>query len=225
MTTITAEQNPTITEARRLIRKHPGLSARSAMSWARGGIKFAAEWGDLEFDSNGVARIERDGFKIHAQYTPDEYPDASWLGDFSATWTEGAIKNPRGWTGDYLTTSDHYLPWYVPCNSAEEARQWYRKAGVSRHDAWLRGRQQNYEDLARLDDIELFDLKVTVSRAGVELATEYLGGIDLGTDLRGTDTNHEMAVTAVDLIDEALTAAKAALKELAVEFAKAARID
>ena len=70
----------------------------------------------------------------------EEHPDLSHLGEFKRQWEPGAI--PSGLDRDYKQ-------WFVPCNSGENARQWYRKHGWPKHTAWLKGQQQERGDLAR----------------------------------------------------------------------------
>lgn len=219
-----------IERARALRAAYPGLSASTRLAWARDEVKRNAEWPDLEFDSNMTARIKRDGFSIHVQYTYDEYPDTSWLGSFTDSWQPGAIKHLDGWHTDYYGTpyaqpDHHTFGWFIPGVNAEEARQWFCKAGHARHDAWLTGQRQARENYERSDNITVYDLKVTVFRSGVELGFDCLGGIDLGDDLPNVDANEQAVIMAIDSINGAIAEAKAAMKRVATEFVADATID
>jgi hypothetical protein len=156
-----------VAQAHKLLGQYPTMTASTRLRWARSAVEREQLWGDLEFDDNNTARIERDGFTIHIQYTYDEYPDCSWIGKFTDTWEPGAIKHLAGWTG-----SDHTQPlsqtygWFIPGNGADEAWAWYRQAGYARHDAWLTAQRQVRQDYERMDEITFYDLKVTVFRAG-----------------------------------------------------------
>lgn len=225
MTTITAPRG-IIAEAHELRRRYPTLGAATRLQWARANAERAKLWGDLEFDSHNTARIERDGFVIHVQYSYDEYPDVSWIGKFSDTWEPGAIKHLPGWCGNnYDRPNPGTYGWFIPANGAEEARRWYARAGYARHDAWLTAQRQVRSDYERMDQITFYDLKVTVFRAGVELAVDYLSGIDLGDDLSNVDTEEQAIIVAIDPIETALDAAKEHMQTLAIEFAKIAKID
>lgn len=219
-----------IARASELRATYPWLSAATRLSWARDETRRSAEWSDLEFDSNMTARITRDGFSVHVQYTYDEYPDVSFLGEYTDNWQPGAIKHLGGWHTSYDGTpygapDAHTYGWFIPANSAEEVRQWYRKAGHGRHDAWLAGQRQARKDYERRDDITVYVLKVTAYRAGVELGFDCVGGIDLGDDLPNIDANEQAAIMAIDSINSAIAEAKAAMKTIATEFVADATID
>jgi hypothetical protein len=228
MDTITCA--PTIVaEARNLRRRYPGMSAANRLRWARSSAETARLWGDLDFDTNLTARIERDGFSISVQYRYDQYPDISWLGTFTDNWGPSAIKHLPGWhhgpDGDYTEPDHRTFGWFIPGNSAEADRQWFTKAGYARHDAWLQGQRHARQDYERYNDITVYDLKVTVFRADIELAVDYLGGIDLGDDLPDVDSAEQAVIMAVDPIENALAEAKTAMKAIAAEFVRDATID
>lgn len=210
--------------------KYPTAAASTRIRWAREAAERLAQWGEIEFDSNGCARIERDGFSVSVQYTYDEYPDLSWIGEYTDDWQEGAIKHLPGWSqgydgSEYTHPDPRTYGWFIPAASAEEARRWYTSAGYSRHDAWVAGQRQARQDYERRDHITLYDLKVTVFRAGAELATEYLGGIDLGDDLDNVDVDEQRVIMAIDAVECAIGEAKAAMKRIAIEFVGDATID
>jgi hypothetical protein len=229
MTTTTAPRD-VITQAHELRRRHPTMDAATRLRWARSQAGYAELWSDLEFDANRTARIERDGFTVHVQYSYDDYPDRSWVGEFTDTWQPGAIKHLPGWHAgydgsEYTQPDPHTYGWFVPTNSAEADRRWFAKAGYARHDAWLTAQRNARRDYDRIEDITFYVLKVTVFRANVELAVEYLGGIDLGDDMRDVDSDEQAVIMATDSIQMALAEAKDAMKAIAAEFVRDATID
>jgi hypothetical protein len=220
----------TVAKAHDLLRRYPGMSAANRLRWARSDVERSRLWGDLEFDTNLTARIERDGFTVSVQYSYDQYPDISWMGHFTDDWVPGAIKHLPGWYpgydgNDYTRPNPRTFGWFVPGNSAEAIREWYGKAGYARHDAWLHGQRQTREDYERVDRITMYDLQVTVFRADVELAVDYLGSIDLGDDLSNVDAAEQAVIMAIDSIENALAEAKTAMKAIAAEFVRDATIN
>lgn len=203
--------------------KHQDLPASIRIRWARETAGIAALWDDLEFDFNGTARIERDGFSINVEYTIDSDADYSWLGEFTDRETTTTLKNPEAWDGSRVLGGVY--AYFEPANSAEDIRTWYRQNGHARHVAWVAGQRQIREDMNRARDLVVHELKVTVSHSGVELCTEYLGGVDLGNDLPNVDVNVAMVQSAIDPIVEALTSAKDAMKRIAIKFVGDATID
>jgi hypothetical protein len=229
MDTITAPEG-VIAAAHKLRRRFPGMNAANRLRCARADVERQQLWGDLEFDGNNTARIERDGFTVHVQYSYDEYPDQSWLGTFTDTWRPNAIKHLDGWRqgydgSEYTQPDPHTFGWFIPGNDPDETRQWFAKAGYARHAAWLEAQSQARQDYERIDDITLYVLKVTVFRSGVELAVDYLGGIDLGDDLPNVDANEQAVIMSIDSITTALAEAKTAMKTIATEFVRDATID
>jgi hypothetical protein len=80
---------------------------------------------------------------VSIKVEPDENPDLSYLGEFKREREPGAIPTNLG---------ERYMQWFVPCNSGEDARQWYREHGWPKHAAWLKGQQRAREVMARAND-------------------------------------------------------------------------
>ena len=165
---------------------------------------------ELGFDPSGErATFERDGFDLLVTVQPDDYTDLSWLGEFTDTREDGAIRNP-----DYGYTP-HVYEWFVPTYTAEQRRADLHAAGYSRGVADFLAREQVRQDAAMAVDYSEAVITVKARRAGVTLGTASVGGVGLGDDY--AEARRYIAETAEELTDEAITEARETLATLCPE--------
>lgn len=192
--------------------QYPGIPARTALAWARGDDKPRAGW---EWDTHGdTATIERDGFSLKLTIEYDDYPDTSYLGEWSDTFEPGAIA---------VTDDMRYRPaafridwkWFIPGISAEEHRRGLSAMGYARHTADCLARSYVLRDMRRLssDTFALYVVSVSASREGIELGSACIGGVDID-DTRDMQAQFEDIADDYGLIDEATSDARMSLKAL-----------
>jgi hypothetical protein len=160
-------------------------------------------WEGLNREGLPVADGIVNGYQVHVEIRWDSYaePDGSW----SDQWALGAVQSPEWRPGNYLHR------WYHPLNPAENARDYYHKAGRSRHDAWLTAQRQVLEDLVNDRDGSCYCVTATVHLHGVNLSESSLNGICVGPD---SDDEDYLLGVAVEVIRDALSEAEDALKRL-----------
>lgn len=187
-------------EYKALRSQYPYLSAKSALDWARS--KAAPQFWDIQkYVSTGNYANERrtfgrDGFTITVYLEVDEYPEYPF-GHFTSKPSNHAIINhPRD------RNSHKY---FVPEITFQDHFVGLRDTHYSKQDAYVLARKYVRDDMKRARDWSPYFLIVSVNRAGVELASESLGGID--------DLDHAWS-EAETQINEALATAQAKLNEL-----------
>lgn len=159
------------------------------------------EWKD--YDSR--ASFERDGFTFSVRVEPDDNADLSWVGEFTNSWETGAIKNPNYYAGQTYE-------WFVATYTYEERVGDLRASGRSRGVADAEARQAIQKDAAMAVDYQEYVIALSVKRAGVELTTEYLGGVGFGDSY--DDNRRYVAEVIAEMLDEAIENARTTLREL-----------
>lgn len=195
--------------------RQKGYPAHVALACARWDAR------PLELDWSGdVGTLERDGFEVRVTVTPDDWPrELGTFTDVRPDTYERAYRTP-GW--DALLEQSCGQLWHRPRDSRryyvpdtgtlEEHRRGYHGLGYSRHAAHVRAFEIIREDVRRAcsDDQVEYVVVVKVSRAGVELGSASLGGVDVDDGPR----DFEEILEDHGLIDEALEEARGALARL-----------
>jgi hypothetical protein len=178
--------------------------------------------GDMTADLPDV-----DGFTLRAVSTADECGTLEDLGygrflDSEEHWRTGyhvrphpdAIPNPHR---DSRNPSGGAL-WYVPAVTIRESAAWFRKSGEARGPAWEHARAMAEDELSRATDDYGPDVRVvtvTAYRAGVELASASVGGIEIAWDpIRRTSGDSYLDEVARDIAPEVIDEARATLARL-----------
>lgn len=123
--------------------------------------------------------IEMNGFEFRITFEADDlWHDFSWLGEYSNSPKDGAID--RKLKGDQDRNEYRY---FNPENSLEETREWYRKAGYSKHQAHEIAKHQileDYELAEKYNDGSLYFelMTVAVYYKGHKLGSASVGEID-----------------------------------------------
>lgn len=196
-----------------------GIPASVALTWARSAPALALDW-------NGAgdrAELERDGFAIVVRVEPDDIPPAE--ADFTDAapadpMMERLCRNPRAWDvdGEPLYGSGHYRYVVPACTSYADERAALHARGYSRHDADAIARRsvRQLVELLVSDDYTSSVVVVTASRAGVELGSDALGGVDI--DGRGSwqdaRSRLESVISDHEMIDGAIADARSTLQNL-----------
>jgi hypothetical protein len=103
-----------------------------------------------------VATTTRAGYDFRASWHYDDSPDTSWIGEFSDTPGEGAIEHSRNMGNTYK--------YFNPANPEYAEQEYKRMCGLN-DGSWI-----------------FVGLKVTVFRAGIELGSASLWGIESDSD-------------------------------------------
>lgn len=168
----------TLPERYRKIRaEHPGLSARTCLTWARSTPK-ALDWEHGRGRELQRAEWRESGFRIVATIEYDETGcGVDWLGEFHDKPTRGSIsvQAPRSWR----ETFTHY----VPANSYADHYKALRK-DHSRQEAHELARKYVLADAERLrqyadGDLSLLGCVVKVYRGEIRLGCSSVWGIDV----------------------------------------------
>ena len=199
-------------------KKHPRMPARMAIRNAR----YEAPTGE---DLYGVASSMVDsglydasdtwhvsGFDFEARVSVDECPDLSYLGEYTDTWEPGAIDRFHGKDNPYARVYRYFVP-STDRGTFEEHRTALRAMGYGKHEADTAARKIVREDFERAEAYNehewgMLVVTVTASRAGIELASDSIGGIESDYDAGA------LFDTLGDLEHEALTQARAAMAAL-----------
>ena len=141
---------------------------------------------------------KHDSFDIEIKTEIDEYPDTSWLGEFSNIWEIGAID--RGRTGHYTLNSYRY---FIPSSGCENFDK-----------KWDRAKKAKYMKMALQDHLYTENLNdgriwfkfitVTASLYGIELGFDCIGGIDSDYSIKKCVKDHGMVESAVAIAKEKL---------------------
>jgi hypothetical protein len=229
------ETRKQIAERYRAIRaEHPDMRARYAFSWAKREITdppLALDWQDYNrgMDSGKTATLERDGFQVNvkALYDYDSEPDVTFSNEPDAA---GSVEHPE-WRA-FMERTDGYgddpnygyrtpdvYRWITPNYvTVAENRDYYAQNGYSRNDANLKA-QSDIRQIALdaiSEDRNVFWIRVTVYREGVELGSDSLGGIDLGRFESDAKFERELSEAVEDngMIDTAISEANETLSRL-----------
>lgn len=221
---------------RSLRAQHPDLAALTLWRWATAPKPHSLEWDEDGSETVGTATI--DGWDVRAIITDDIYADASdTYGTLTDDYERGAFENPywREYHKDYgpglavdhdaYCRSRHHdesgaTRWYIDsADTFDELRAYYRKS-LTRHEAYTRALADYRE---RADDCRRFVsdrygngryafalVDVTVSLAGVEVATAGYGGYAWERDYR-KPLDPQLDAIVDDAVREALADAPRAV--------------
>lgn len=189
------------------------IGAKYLLLWARTPDAPAIDW------RNGRASLARDGFQIALRYECECDADLSYLGEFSRNpGAEGFRVDPDNLPGDGRDWPEYdgngRACFYVPMNSPRENARILRERGFPKHAADCAARRIMHDDAARLarywnGELSQYVLSVTVSRNGIELGSDHLGGIDCDGE--------EYFATCLEehgMVDNAIREARGALAQL-----------
>ena len=195
--------------------RQKGMGAKNALSLAkRGDPPFQLRWSDDE-----KVVLERDGFSVTVTWEPDQCDYGDYLGEFTDTWSEGVLENPRAnwhveetWRGRNERIpgwNNREWKWFLPQITEEEHYRDLCKYKFGKAEARRLAREYTEDALSRALEYQAWVVIVTASRDGIELASDALGGIDV-------DSFDELAWIVADhgMIEEAIERAKAALEKL-----------
>lgn len=199
---------------------HPTATASTLLTWARSNLKRKPfDWCD---DRHGMPRREweQDGYRLVAMVGLDEYGTVDWIGEFEYSGiSRGAV---RVRAPNNFRTDRHGCCFFAPAISYADHYKELRKLNFGRAEADLLARSYIKNDADRLrrycdGDLSLLRVGVTAYRAGVELGSASLHGIDVDS-MR----DPYLAEVALELTGEALAEAKATLAKLCPSKRKAA---
>jgi hypothetical protein len=189
---------------KRIRRKHTGIDASNAFRWAKQEEKETAREYDGSDIANGPVEITRGKFNVHISAEIDESPDYSYIGEYSMTWQEGAVRVPES------RYDRNVCKWFIPCNTETEHYQSLVNMKYGKTLARELARSYVKQDMARMDNLQSFVIIVRAYLNGVELGSDVLGGVDIGDDI-------DYLADAVDehgMIDNAVVEAETALAGL-----------
>lgn len=182
-----------------------GVPARWALDYAR------REQDAPRFEWSGdVGTLERDGFQLTAKVEPDYAADLSYLGEFTNTWSADAIRVPEEMR---YAPAAFKVGWeyFEPAISWAEHFRGLQAMGFPRHVADCLAREYNRRDMRAMTETETYVVTVTASRAGIELGSASLGGIDFLPKTSDRERYAYLDECAQDLMGEAIEEARANL--------------
>lgn len=188
-----------------------GVRAAAALEWARtrsNGVTF--QWAH---DDTG--ETTRDGFELRATVRADEWPELSYLGEFTNSPGPDTIAVPDGMRYAPAAFRVDYR-YFAPAIPWREQRAGLSRMGFPRHVADCLAREYNRRDMRAYVETETYAVTVTASRAGVELGSASMGGIGFLPDTDATDRETYIDEIATDLIGEVIDEARANLRALCV---------
>ncbi len=157
----------------REFRREHCISANLALAWARSRATNPL-YGELELDENGRAQVDVEGITFRISLQVDEYPDLSWLGEFTDKWSPDAIDRQAAGTcerGQYR--------YYLPCRDTVFDRQALSDGGHSRHAADCMARGYRLRDWRRMEGgITSFVVSVEVIADGQCIGSDVVGGVE-----------------------------------------------
>lgn len=119
-----------------------------------------------------------DGMIAQIKIVADEYPDLSWLGEFTDKYQEGAIDHHA----QLGYTDRRVFRWFVPCNTEQDHYKSLRGMGYTHLGALRMARKYVKQDYKRLvtygDYWHMTGVIVKLSIDGVEVAESSLWGIE-----------------------------------------------
>lgn len=139
----------------------------------------------------------KDGFDLKLTVDPDDHVDLSWIGQF----TDHPGNNEALETKAGRNSYKYFVPEYKLADRIKDnSRQ-----GMSRHNAWLQAKADQYRDMKFATDYSPNCIKVTALKNGIELgSSSWLGGVE----------DECINNCANDLIDEAIEEAQDNLESL-----------
>lgn len=167
----------------------------------------------LDYRENGETlvldlgeEIEREGLTVTVSMDPEQCPDVSWLGEFTDKWSRDALVNSHNVPNTYR--------YFVPGTTVGEHRRALSDLGYARGVAHALAVSYAHEDMKTARELEVWTVKVAVSKADVPLGTDYLGEVTLADD---EDRAEQLAELVRDhgMVDTALAEARTTLAELA----------
>jgi hypothetical protein len=198
----------TITERYRKLRKeNPNTRAGLLLFWAKANEPVEFDGNDIleTVDGRSTVEVTRGKFTIHITARVDEYPDYSYLGEWSDTWEEGALRNPDSFTDRYT------LDWFIPCNSETSHFKALRDMKYGKSNARELARSYVIRDMKAAREYQAFVLFVRAYVNGIELGYDSLGGIAIDP----SDPSYlASCVLEHDMIGNAVSQAKDALADL-----------
>jgi hypothetical protein len=203
-----------LSEYRKLRQK--GHRAKDALSVAkRGEPPFHLRWSDDEF-----VTVSREGFTVKVRWEPDCCDYGDWLGEFTDTWSEGVLENPRAnwhveedWRGGLVRVAGTYnreYKWFLPQITEQEHYESLRKYNkLGKAEARRLAKEYAEDALNRALEYQAWIVTVTAYRDGIELGGDCLGGIDV-------DSFDEIPWIVDDhgMIEEAIARAEENLEKL-----------
>jgi hypothetical protein len=208
-----------VREYKKIRRANAYYPARYAAELAR--WKLTAPAIDVAGDAPALLELEaREGFELSARVDNDyDYNVTDYLGtftddEFASDGTRNEL-NPAAWReGERITHRSVYA--YIQLETGfryADQFEWARSVGMARSVADDYARAQVREDVDRMgSDISAVWILVTASRAGIELGTASLGGIELSDNYN--DDARWISETILELVSEATFQARAALERL-----------
>lgn len=175
-----------------------GVPARTAYAWAQ----------QERYDYADGDKIEWHGATIELSVSYDDWPDMSWLGEFSDSWEPGAI--------DHEPSNSRTFRYFIPANRQNPAD--FSRLGYARHEAWLRAERAARDDYERACDYESYLLKARIVLDGNVIGESALYGVDLDTrtvESRRHADEYVAYMFGSELIPEAKEDALAHLEESA----------
>ena len=134
--------------------QHTG--SKYALRYAREAL--ANPYPEVEWDPGfGLpsGTVEHDEFDVTVEVEYDPCPDLSFLGEFSTEWSHGAIDIEKDEEYNY---NRHDYPYFIPANPAYRNLDWRLMKRILR------------------DELVPVSVRVTASKAGIELGYASLGG-------------------------------------------------
>lgn len=200
-----------------------GIPAKSALALARAADD-PLDWSGDNRHVYAAGPFERDGFRIVCTADYDEDMDLADLGYGTLT------ADPPGWYNDnpppapvpgavrVLDSRKGGPGWYVPAESLAAIIGYERSHGASRAVALDNARARIEDEAERaLDDYgpTVLYVKVAAYRAGVLLASDTVGGIEIGwDDLTRKDGTEYLSEVALDILPGVIDEARATIARL-----------
>jgi hypothetical protein len=165
--------------------KYPTMSAAHCLSWAKA-VSPEDRFPQIAWrDDSAAGRLrgpDRRIYDVAVKVSFDDCPDTSWLGKYSNSAGEDAID--RKANGDQGRNEYRY---WNPCNTYASHYNGLRKLYFGRHGADCLARSYVLADYKRHERLNaggwaFVNVEVTVSKDGIELASECCGGAESDSD-------------------------------------------
>lgn len=192
----------TLAEHYRKMRKdHSGITASTAYDWAQRTQKTPERdyAGDDMIDA--TVKVTRGKFCIHLTACIDECPDHSYIGKYSSTWEEGAIRNPES------IYDRGVYEWWIPCTTEAEHYKSLRDMKCGKTESRELAHSYVRDAMKMMQDMQSYVVTVTAYVNGIELGSDSLGGVDVSDDydyLANCVDEHGMIENAIEQAEQAL---------------------
>lgn len=155
-------------------------------------------------DCVSKAKVKQDGYTCFIRVHIDTDADTSYLGEFSDTPEDGAIRHSED-SREYAYFNPANVEQWTSDNRFDKT---YRSLGLARHDLRLFILKHDAEaDYRLMLNLESYWISVKCQRAGVVLGEASLSGIDVDSrDYQGT--RKYINETAWELVQEAIAEAE-----------------